>query len=229
MTAIHTTVQFEHLSGLPVDRIINTFTFVTASAWTATDLDNIETALKAFYNTSAPPATSPVAWWMAPCLSRVVPMYFRHYDIDGNLDGSPAGSPVRQGGSATVLGVAGQTSGLPAEVSCALSFHSPYGTDVEFGPGTRPRARDRGRVYIGPLGAGVLSSDATTKRSKIDVPVQQSIVYAGQRLMTDASTTWCVWSRKNASVSPVNGVWVDDAFDTQRKRGEKATTRIVLP
>jgi hypothetical protein len=37
--------------------------------------------------------------------------------------------------------------------------------------------------------------------------------------------SWSVWSRKNANTKLVTGGFVDNAFDTQRRRGEKASGR----
>jgi hypothetical protein len=38
-------------------------------------------------------------------------------------------------------------------------------------------------------------------------------------------TTWSVWSEANQTASPVRDGWVDDAWDTQRRRGLDSSAR----
>jgi hypothetical protein len=111
-----------------------------------------------------------------------------------------------------------------------LCYHADFGTDAEFGPGgaTRPRARDRGRVYIGPLSAsGCISQEATTLRPFVSDNLRNTLIDAGRRLANFAGlpATWVVWSRKAAAVHNVVALSVDDAFDTQRRRGERPNVR----
>lgn len=229
MGNVHTTITFESKSGLPEDRVVNSWSFITPLAPVDFDLLNIESALQAFYNTIPTPAASAVCSWMSNSLSRTVKPTYRHYDVSGALTGAPAGSPVRTALAATTLGATGSTTGLPAEVAAVLSFQAQYGTDVEFGPGTRPRARDRGRVYIGPLTSGVLNSDGTTARVSLISTAQTAIAEAGRHLIEDTGTEWAVWSRAAGVMKPVSSVWVDDAFDTQRRRGQAPLSRLVRP
>jgi hypothetical protein len=51
------------------------------------------------------------------------------------------------------------------------------------------------------------------------VELQQSIAALG------TGYDWCVYSPTSNMLFPISQIWVDDAWDTQRRRGVKATTR----
>lgn len=112
---------------------------------------------------------------------------------------------------------------LPSEVAVCLSFHGPLtGVFEEFGA-TRPRARRRGRVYLGPLDAAVMDSNGyVSAQARLDIAA------AADALMDQPSisdTPWVVYSRAEGSWYPVVGGHVDNAFDIQRRRGLKSTAR----
>jgi hypothetical protein len=50
-------------------------------------------------------------------------------------------------------------------------------------------------------------------------------IEATQNLLQTNGHTLAVWSRKDALIRSVTDAQVDDAFDVQRRRGEKAITR----
>jgi hypothetical protein len=199
----HITVNFPHHSGLARDQVVNTWTFAAEADLDAGMLTTLESALTDFYNGNTVAGTGlSVANFIGPTMSRTIAPTFKHYDLDGHLNGTAVGSPVRVQPMA-LLGAGNGGTGLPAEVSCCLSSHADFGTDAEFGPGglSRPRARDRGRVY--------------------------TLIDAGRRLFSFPSlpASWVVWSRKAAAVKNVVAISVDDAFDTQRRRGERPNVR----
>lgn len=145
------------------------------------------------------------------------------YDITAHLNGSPAGAPVF-----SIPWTFGVTTPPPTNkptpegCSACLSFRTDYGTDVEFGTGTRPRARDRNRIYV-PINSNTLQEDVTTHR----VGFLASFITDCLAAMFDLSETvssgghtynWRVWSRKNADVKLVTELWMDDRPDYQRRR-----------
>jgi hypothetical protein len=130
---------------------------------------------------------------------------------------------------AFMLITSGSSQDLPSECAICLSFHGDttgLATDVPGGaPGprgdTHPAARVRGRIFIGPLNQHVQSSGSPTR---VSATVLGDIVGSAMALHT-AMPSWSVWSRKNANTKLVTGGFVDNAFDTQRRRGEKASGR----
>lgn len=106
---------------------------------------------------------------------------------------------------------------LPREVAVCLSFQ---GLRI---PGT-PQARRRGRIYLGPCQTGVVSNGRPL------LAIRTTIVNAAQTFYTNVETvdptySWAVWSTRDATAVPLRNCWVDDAFDTQRSRGDAPTER----
>lgn len=224
----HVTVTFPHRSGLTEDQVVNTFTFAREAEWDAASYANLETALTTFYNVTASGEAAAVGAFLGPQLSRSIAPTFRHYDVTDSLGGSVAGSPARVQPMALLVASSG-TASLPSEIAICLSFHSAYGTDVEFGVGARPRARDRGRIFLGPLNSGAVATDGTTFRPKVQASIISAFIHSARVLAADTSYggTWVVWSRRAARVRNIVTVSVDDAFDVQRRRGEAPVVKTV--
>lgn len=222
------TVELHHRSGLSKDSALMNFVIDKASAFTSTDETNISAAFTEFFNTNVGTTSLAIATLISPSISRTVNPTVRQYDITGHLDGTPHGSPVHIGSPSNLTAAASGNAPLPAEVAIVMSMHSNYGTDVEFAPASRPRARDRGRVFVGPLNAVVITEDTTTHKAIVGQNIRDCIGGAGQRLAETLATDGMqlmVWSRKDAATKPVSVVSVDDAFDTQRRRGEDPVIR----
>lgn len=218
-------VVFHHKSGLVKDQVVNTFAFIVPNTPpVAADFVAIKDALADFYNT-APSGHNAIAAMISPCIDRVAPVQIKQFNIDGHLNGTAHGSPERVD-TFTLEPVITSGFGYPSELAICLSFHGLFGDDTEFGPGTRPRSRERGRVYIGPLVRTTGDEDSITRRIFVNLSARESVLDAGIRLRGTAGVQWAVWSRKNAVLKTVAGCSVDDAFDVQRRRGEAPTLKI---
>jgi len=125
------------------------------------------------------------------------------------------------------------TSGLPEEVALCMSYSADLSSVAERGAGgTRPRARRRGRVFIGPLSQAAAQQDTTTKRTKpatvaLSAWTDNAKQFLATALLADG-WTWCVFSPTLWEMFDVTQVWVDDAFDTQRRRGPDAVGRTLV-
>lgn len=113
------------------------------------------------------------------------------------------------------LGTTG-TSTAPTELAWCVSYEAPQQSG-------EPQARRRGRFYLGPLASTVM--DATTGRF---AAAKQDILGVAVQNLLDASqaaTTWAwaVYSRADAAAIEVVHAWVDNAYDTQRRRGLLST------
>ena len=106
---------------------------------------------------------------------------------------------------------------LPAETALCLSFQ---GIRVS----GQSQARRRGRIYIGPIGANQIDANGRPVSALIT-----ALVSAGNTLLTAslaaAEWNWCVYSTTDAAMVQVTNGWVDNAWDTQRRRGVSASTR----
>lgn len=227
MSEVLAVVCLAHKSGLPQDTMVNNFVFRTATTPPSTgEVDSIRDALIEFYNTGAGSPSHAVANALSTVVDRGTGVsLFKYYLLDGHLDGSAHGSPFRTD-TWTIGSAVGTLTNFPSEVAVCLTYHTAYLTDPEFGTGgSRPRARDRGRIYLGPL-RNQIALLATDNEPVLDPDWAQAFAAAASRLVADTDTTWVQWSRKNVATNVVSSGWVDNAFDTQRRRGPDATSRL---
>lgn len=213
-------------SGIPEDSVDMSWVFhYGTGAPDAAAFDAIAALLDDFWTNTPTGGTSAPQNYLNLVLSNNADaVVLEFYDITSTLDGSPHGSPV---GMRTLSLVPGGSGTMPSEVCSVLSYKSPYGTDVEFGAGAlRPRSRDRGRIYIGPLAGSAFVVDTTTKEALITPQCRDDFVAAAADLAGDHTTVaWGQWSRAKAEVALVDEWWMDNACDIQRRRGIKATAR----
>lgn len=225
MSALLAVTTFKHMSGLVEDQVVNDFAIQTASTpSTNTERTAAETAIIDFYNGVSATTGSKVCNLLGTQLSRAAnAASIKWYDVQLDLAGTAHGSPIDEVLWTLGAAQAGETN-LPSEVSIVLSYHALL-TDFQQELGvTRPAARRRGRIYLGPLNTLTRVVDGTTNRVGVSSTARTTIAEAAGRLVA-AGVTWSQWSRKNASMDNVTGGFVDDAYDTQRRRGEKASTR----
>lgn len=119
---------------------------------------------------------------------------------------------------------------LPAEVATCLSYHGDFTGVAEHGAaGTRPKARRRGRIYIGPLITGVLRyGHGAGTPQRPDTAWNTRMIDSAQAMasaLTGHGWEWNTFSRTDWAIHTVVGGWVDDEFDTQRRRGESPSSR----
>lgn len=115
---------------------------------------------------------------------------------------------------------------FPAEVALCCSFkNTSSGSPI-------PPRRRRGRVYIGPLVLQDYTADSNNY-SRPDPRFVGLLAQAGTNLLADSNATafwtWVVYSRAQFLAFPVTDGWVDDEWDTQRRRGRDASTRELWP
>lgn len=229
-------------SGLAKDSVVNTYAIGGASsASPAGDLTDIAEAIYRIYIAS--PAETPGSsfsfLYMAGCLSNAVDgARVKLYDISAHLDGSPHGSPFME--VPFTLDTFSSAGSLPAEVACVATLEAvgrgnqlverPDGIDPGFAP-DRPRSRYTGRVFIGPLrdSSDVMTLDVNKEArisSALSLFLRRNIRDAAQSIHAIDPTYFLgVWSRADEAIRSIDNVAVDDAPDTQRRRGCGATTR----
>lgn len=144
------------------------------------------------------------------------------YDITAHLDGSAAGAPVSFENFTWSTGIESSSHPLPEAAAILFGYRAAYGTDPEYGPGTRPRARDRGRFYIGPLNVNATYPEPSTGRCIWETGAVTAFQTAYSGLLTPgpgpSSTSMVQWSRANAMVKQIATTWIDDAPRYQRRR-----------
>jgi hypothetical protein len=119
-------------------------------------------------------------------------------------------------------------------VSAVVTLQAPYGSDVEFLPGSRPRARDRGRIFFGPLAGQACSLEATTNRTIVSTSPRTDLTAWIKKICVLTTTphtvvyNLAVWSRKNAVMKSLQEAWVDDRPDVMRRRAGSAGTKTII-
>jgi len=136
----------------------------------------------------------------------------KYYD----LPGTPPNYPFEE----DVWNLVSAPSGtpLPDEVAMCLSFQG------ERVPGF-PQNRRRGRVYIGPLDISWLNTDGRPIASRISNLTTAAATLGASLAALTPTVALSVWSVTDGAAVPVTDGWVDNAWDTQRRRGKDATSR----
>lgn len=212
------------LSGLPEDRFINTFHFRTKDNTppSAAQLAEASDAVVKFYNLPGPVGNA-LGTYYSPIISRVAGKCFtRAYDLGQLEPRTPTDAPF-------TLQNPTVSTPLPNEVAVCLSYY-----------GDSNVASQRGRLYAGPLTTQALATESSAP-DVADV-FRTALLSASQVLATACTTIdWVILqpalparqakdggslpSRVNQSVL-IKNAWVDDEFDTQRRRGLKARSRL---
>lgn len=207
-------------SNLPDDRIVNTMHFRNdnVAGTTSQIADGLKGVMDRFWTAVAPGATSSVASF----LNRLglVSAEYRIYDLG---QPEPRAPIVRE--PAAGLMAQPQAGGIiPREVCAVISWQ----TNVIAPKSNVPGKRGRGRTYIGPLADSALG-DTTTTQVVLDPAFTETLRRAAAALIGESGFSLVVLSTKYAETDEVTKGFVDNAPDIQRRRGVKATQRLLFP
>ena len=234
MIGIRATVTLNKVSGLPEDAAQNVFHFAVDEL-EGYDPEGIRDALINFYNGNTSGADTALADIFSGTIDRG--------DFASKIDlytvpdapaalGSPAYS-YEWG----LLPEAVTLKPLPDECAMVLSMYSDLTGIPENTPGgapgpvgdAHPAARRRGRLYLGPLSDNCSDAVANgTTPPRLSSVARAVPAFSANRLCTESAALdnpWCVFSRTNWAMYPVIGGWIDNAFDTQRRRGPASSAR----
>lgn len=210
-----------NVTGLPEDVFINDFAFKnTAGVPNLAQATSMFGRVSDFYRNVGANGRS-VGSFISSAVDRAATHLVQVFSITAAGTGSPIFEFDWLGPTAPT-----ELLNLPNEVSGVLSFHALLtGVSEEIG-GTRPRARRRGRVYVGPL--TVEAIDTADDNPRLDATFLTTLRQQALTLKDQSVTNnhpWQVWSRADQVLRPVLEGWTEDAPDTQRRRGVAASTR----
>lgn len=194
-----------YLTGFPEDVSVNTWSFDIAST-DESNLLEIASFLGVFYG------------GVMPYYSEVVDSQNFGVKIYDRADPEPR-TPLFDTTGALAVGPG--EGGLPEEVAVCLSFRGVLASGS-------PPARRRGRVYLGPLNGSAISLADAQNRVYVAQDFIDDIVSAYELAwaeLTTAGNVHEVWSSAAGAGYTVVAGWVDNAFDTQRRRGVRANSR----
>lgn len=229
------TVVLARVNGLTEDAVVNSLYFnhdavgdPTSSHW-----DALAARIASFYNDFVGPAIASPSSYISEAISRAA--LASRIDFFHDVGSTPPalwGSPTAMRSFTLDAATVGES--LPAEVAAVLSFHGDL-TDIPETavnpsppPATiRPAARRRGRIYIGPLNSESSVEDGTSHEASLSSDFQDALLGSASTLLAanDATWVWTIQSVADDDFYQVTGGYVDNAFDTQRRRGGDATLR----
>jgi hypothetical protein len=202
---------FQDRSNLAEDRYCNVFHIASASAVIdGTTGPVIAGKIKDFYGFTG---ASEIAHYMAD-FALGVGRTIKIYDLADSLPRVPRYEEM----STAEIRPASTAKALPGEVSYCLSFEGIAA------PGT-VRARRRGRIYLGPWNDRTLLDATGAVHSKpfdmVGLCLTKAV--ALRSALSTEGFDWCVYSPTDSAMVPIRRFWNDDAWDTQRRRGNRPT------
>lgn len=201
---------------VPADNCTNTFHFFSASLSAEDTATSAATQLETFYTA-----------WDQSVLSGTLLLPtadLKFYDLS---DPEPR-VPILEDTMTLTLA---SGAAYPSEVAICLSFQAERVSGEN-------QARRRGRVYLGPLDAD--AGEAVGSRVVVTSAARTAIANAADAMATQNPLTdaiWATFSPTTAGSPPwsegvlgdamhaVTNGWIDNAFDTQRRRGTDPTSR----
>lgn len=217
-------VTLERNTGIPRDRVVNTFHFRTPDAGVSNaDAIDISDRLQRFYKTAAAPSANAVQSYLSNQLAtagHAVKIY--------NMADPIPRVPVLTANFTLTLAA---TEVFPAEVALVLSLRAQGGSGTV-------AARARGRVYLGPL--NVSASSGTSGQAGGDARPSAAFMAAvadsGKRLADEGvvgKPVLSVFSEVDKTLGidadglrTVIQLRVNNAWDTQRRRGADPTVNV---
>lgn len=206
MPVLRGTVTFSPLSAIPRDRTTNTFHAWAPTVGTLT-AESFADALRDFYNTTLD-GGNPFGRYISAAMQRVAGIQV--WDLS-----DPMPRPPIYEGLFTIDTPAGSTR-LPREVALVASFQAVREAGV-------PQSRRRNRVFLGPLQTNSVDNDIPDSSLIGNAVKAMRVLYARSEAAED--WTWCTFSPTTNDWQPVDNGWVDNAWDTQRRRGQRASSR----
>lgn len=214
MANLQIRVRLPYRTGLPGDYTVNTWSVISGSASNA----DIHTAFVNFYTDTGHGQSADLCHYLSQALSRSTNAgNIEQLEVDLTTGLMTAAwddtFTLNSPGSASVP--------MPQEVAICTSFAAGGGLGVD------PRRR-RGRVYIGPLNTLATGEDGTNGTCVLNDSISSDLSDSTKGLRDDLvalGAELCVWSRADQGMYPVVHGWIDNEFDTQRRRGIDSTHR----
>lgn len=197
-------------SGNPADVYTNTFYFQNSNFVGSPDqfADQLRDHLEDFYNVKDPGVVGGGA--IATFLSGStleVEAEVRVYDL---------GNPAPRYPMIRFFDLLNMPVGvLPSEVAVCLSYVADQN-----------QPRQRGRIYLGPLNPSC--AEITNGRAQVNTNMRIGALGALRALVNINNHALKLWSPTDQTMKEITGGWMDNAFDTQRRRGEEATARMTF-
>ncbi len=218
MSVARCQITLQGRTGIAEDQFVNTIYLQQITAYDALDFVGITNQVRSFYND---PVVGGGVRPLADYISAFVlnQATIRFYDMAAAEPRTPTVETFN-------VNVSSLVQDLPEEVAICASFHgSPPVTN-----------RRRGRIYLGPFQTLAVGDDPSVPGYGPSRPATALLqcIRGGMERLKDGfdalGYTWVIRSTRPAqNYVDVEGGWVDDAWDTQRRRGVDPSTRFRWP
>lgn len=219
-------ITLPSVSGLPEDRSENVLAIGANGSVGASEPGNAAAQIAGFFTATTGAMTYSIGSHISSSVSRAANACTVSIYVSTDLSGAtPFGSPIVV--YPFTLPADDGSTPMPEEVSTVVSFHGDLtGVPAESGA-TRPAQRRRGRMYVGPLNFSTGTDASNVLRPSSAWRTNLGIAFKAMAdgVNAEAHLFLGVWSKADADVRAALGGYVDDAWDSQRRRGLAATTR----
>jgi hypothetical protein len=206
-------VSLPSTTNIPRDDVVNTFVF--AKVGPAPLPVEAESVFEDFFNAQGTEDRS-VASFLSSSISRTRQATIKMFDLEEPEPRLPVWT------TGITIGPTTNPQKLPDEVALCLSYKGPVSS------GDVP-ARHRGRIFLGPFNTDAIEPTLAGEPAVPSSDLVTTMLDAGERLWMTLSGIWYVWSRADDEIYELNELWVDLAWDTQRRRGRPALSREIRP
>lgn len=206
MPTIRTVVTYPYTTGVPADVAQNNIYFDVPDPYGTDEVTEIVNRVKAHIAA------------FDQCLSQLLNRAANTVRIElYNLEDPIPRVPIWEANTTLAAVTSGRVA-APPECAVCISYRGVYLSGVN-------NARRRGRMYIGPV------TTVGTDANRPDGTLITALIAGGEALWTPIGAGDVVWvqrSETTGATTPVVAGWVDNAWDTQRRRGYAANTRTPL-
>lgn len=210
-----TTWQFA--SNVPADVAVNTLHFELSDDESETLYDIVLARVANFWNSSTAPQVNPLDAYLSAYVNVTSGNSIKLYRQADAKPRAPRDTSALSRAASPL-----STASLPFEVAVCGSFKAAPISGI-------PAGRLRNRIYVGPLNQSAMTTTAS-QPSRPTAVFMADITRAFTRLKSadTADVVWAGWSSRGAIGWEPATCWVDNEFDSQRRRGQDATSRTTV-
>jgi hypothetical protein len=225
-------------SGEGDDHYVNTFHFRTPGVESLEALyagfltgtsgptlgETIAAKFRGFYVGNASDSADNPVWYLSKAIGHEGE-FFKIYDLDAAPHSPPVFSYIYPD---VITGMATSSGSLPWEVALTMSFEA-YSSGTLAGTGANSKARRRNRIYLGPFNeqamAVITGGEIPRPHPLLVDAFIREYHFLRNSLYNDCGQQLVVYSKADSTDVDTTRVWIDNSWDTQRRRSAESSGR----